>query len=66
MQLTGKIFTLLGVLGLVGAVVLGVLAVLLGGADDSPGLQGIGGFLIVAAVVVGVRAVRRGRSSPGR
>lgn len=52
--------------GVVALFVLGVLAVLLGGADDSPGLQGIGGFLIVAAVVVGVRAVRRGRSSPGR
>lgn len=48
--------------GVVALFVLGVLAVVLGGADDSPGLQGIGGFLIVAAVVVGVRAVRRGRA----
>ncbi|SDF32460.1 hypothetical protein SAMN05660485_03099 [Blastococcus fimeti] len=48
--------------GVVALFVLGVLAVVLGGADDSPGLQGIGGFLIVAAVVVGVRAVRRARA----
>ena len=42
--------------------VVGVLAVVLGGADDSPGLQGIGGLLIVASVVVGVRTFRRGRA----
>lgn len=54
--------SLLAAAGIVALFVLGVLAVVLGGADDSPGLQGIGGFLIVAAVVVGVRAVRRGRT----
>ncbi|MGY1751531.1 hypothetical protein [Blastococcus sp. SYSU D01042] len=52
--------------GVVALFVLGVLAVVLGGADDSPGLQGIGGFLIVAAVVLGARAVRRRPASPGR
>jgi hypothetical protein len=49
--------------GIVALFVLGVLAVLAGGADDSPGLQGIGGFLVVAAVVVGARAVRRSRGT---
>jgi hypothetical protein len=53
---------LLTAVGVLALFVLGVLAVVAGGADDSPGLQGIGGFLIVAAVVVGVRAVRRGRA----
>jgi hypothetical protein len=49
--------------GVVALFALGVLAVLLGGADDSPGLQGIGGFLIVAAVVVGTRRLRRSRGN---
>ena len=49
--------------GVVALSALGVLAVLLGGADDSPGLQGIGGFLIVAAVVVGTRRLRRSRGN---
>lgn len=52
---------LLTSLGVAALFALGVLAVLLGGADDSPGLQGIGGFLIVAAVVVGARRLRRSR-----
>ena len=37
----------------------GVAAVVLGGYDDSPGLQGLGVLVIVGAVVLGVRAVRR-------
>jgi peptidoglycan/LPS O-acetylase OafA/YrhL len=41
--------------------VLGVAAVVLGEGDDSPGLQGIGVLLVVAAVVVGVRARRTRR-----
>jgi hypothetical protein len=45
--------------------VLGVAAVLLGGADDSPGLQGIGVLLVLGAVAAAVRAVRRARG-PGR
>lgn len=52
---------LLAAVGVIALFLLGVLAVLLGGADDSPGLQGIGGFLIVAAVVVGARQLRRSR-----
>lgn len=52
---------LLAAAGVIALFALGVLAVLFGGADDSPGLQGIGGFLIVAAVVVGARRLRRSR-----
>lgn len=52
---------LLTAVGVAALFALGVAAVLLGGADDSPGLQGIGGFLIVAAVVVGARQLRRSR-----
>ncbi|MBN1091764.1 hypothetical protein JKP75_03755 [Blastococcus sp. TML/M2B] len=55
--------SLLTTVGVEALFVLGVLAVVLGGADDSPGLQGIGGFLIVASVVLGVRAVRRRRGN---
>ena len=40
---------------------LGVAGVVLGGADDSPGLQGLGGVLVIGAVVVGVRYARRAR-----
>ncbi len=36
----------------------GVLAVVAGGADDSPGLQLIGVGFVAAAVWMGVRAVR--------
>ena len=46
-----------------GALVESLPTVVLGGADDSPGLQGIGGFLIIAAVVIGARAVRRSRGN---
>lgn len=42
-------------------VLLGVAAVLLGGADDSPGLQGLGVLLVLGAVVVAVRTRRPGR-----
>ena len=41
-------------------IALGVAAVVLGEADDSPGLQGIGVVLVVGAVVLGVRRARRG------
>jgi len=43
-------------------VVLGLAAVGLCGADDSPGLQGIGVLLVVAAIVLVVRAGRASRS----
>jgi hypothetical protein len=41
------------------AAVLGVAAILYGGADDSPGLQLIGAVLVIAAIVYGVRTARR-------
>lgn len=41
------------------ATALGVAAVVLGEADDSPGLQGLGVLLIVGTVALGVRARRR-------
>lgn len=40
---------------------LGVAAFMYGGYDDSPGLQGIGLLLVLAAVALVVRAVRRAR-----
>jgi hypothetical protein len=40
----------------------GVAGMVLGEADDSPGLQGLGALLIVGALVLGVRVARRGRS----
>lgn len=45
-------------------IVIGVLGMVAGESDDSPGLQGIGGLLIVGAVVLAVRTVRRGRAHP--
>ncbi len=49
-------------------VAVGVAAVVLGEADDSPGLQGLGGLLVVGAIALGVRTVRRppGRPRPRR
>lgn len=55
---------LLTAVAVVALFVLGVLGMVLGEADDSPGLQGIGGLLILGAVVLGVRALRRARSRP--
>ena len=46
-------------------VALGVAAVVAGGADDSPGLQGLGVAAVVGGVVLAVRA-RRGRSRSTR
>jgi drug/metabolite transporter (DMT)-like permease len=39
--------------------VLGIAVVMLGGADDSPGLQGIGALIAAGAAVLFVRAARR-------
>lgn len=50
---------LLLALGVVLVVAIGVAGVVLGEADDSPGLQGLGGLLVVGAVVVGARTLRR-------
>lgn len=47
--------------GVVLLVLLGVAAVVAGGADDSPGLQGIGLLLVIGAVVLAVRTARRRR-----
>jgi drug/metabolite transporter (DMT)-like permease len=43
------------------AIALGVAAIVYGEADDSPGGQLIGVLLIVGALVLGVRMVRRNR-----
>ncbi|WP_166518203.1 hypothetical protein [Candidatus Blastococcus massiliensis] len=42
-------------------VALGAAAVVAGGYDDSPGLQGIGVLLVIGAVVLVVRTARRRR-----
>ena len=47
---------------LVLAVTLGVLGIVYGEADDSPGLQLLGLLLAAGAVVLAVRTFRRGRS----
>ena len=44
------------------AVAIGVAAVVYGEGDDSPGLQGLGVLLVIGAVVLGVRSLRRSRS----
>jgi hypothetical protein len=44
------------------ATALGVAGIVLGEADDSPGLQLIGIVLIVGAVALSIRTARRGRS----
>ncbi|WP_369253585.1 hypothetical protein [Geodermatophilus amargosae] len=57
------------VVALLVVVALGVAGVVLGEADDSPGLQGLGVLLVIGAVVVGVRAARRagsGAAAAGR
>ncbi len=53
--------TFLLVVVLLAVVALGVAGVVLGEADDSPGLQGLGVLLVVGAAWFGVRAVRRTR-----
>lgn len=42
--------------------VVGAAAVVFGGYDDSPGLQGIGVLLVIGAVVLAVRGTRRRRT----
>lgn len=49
-------------LGAAVLLVLGVAAVVAGGWDDSPGLQGIGVLLALAAAAVMRRALRRRRA----
>ena len=40
---------------------IGVAAIVFGGYDDSPGLQGLGLLVVLGVVALGVRAARRGR-----
>ena len=42
------------------AAAIGVAAIVFGGYDDSPGLQGLGVLIVVGAVALGVRTARRG------
>jgi hypothetical protein len=51
----------LAVVALVLVVALGVAGVVLGEADDSPGLQGLGVLLVIGAIAVGVKIGRRVR-----
>jgi hypothetical protein len=48
-------------LGVLLAIAIGVAAVVHGEGDDSPGLQGLGALLVVGAVVLAVRSVRRSK-----
>jgi drug/metabolite transporter (DMT)-like permease len=41
------------------AAALGIAVVVLGGADDSPGLQGIGVVIVAGAAILFAQAVRR-------
>ena len=43
------------------AAAIGVAAIVFGGYDDSPGLQGLGVLIVVAAVVLGVRTAQRSK-----
>jgi hypothetical protein len=48
------------------AIAIGIAGMVLGEADDSPGLQGLGLLLIVGAIALGVRTVRRRREQENR
>ena len=43
------------------AVLLGAAAIVYGEGDDSPGLQLLGALLVIGAIVLVVRTVRRGQ-----
>ena len=49
------------ILGAVGFV-LGIALFIAGGADDSPGLQGIGALVGIAAVLAWIRSARNARA----
>jgi hypothetical protein len=44
------------------AIAIGIAAIVLGEADDSPGLQLLGVLLVVGTVALGVRTARRGET----
>ena len=50
---------LLVILANVLALALGVAAIVLGEADDSPGLQGLGALLVIGTVALGVKGAKR-------
>lgn len=52
---------LLIVAAVLAVVAVGFAGIVLGEADDSPGLQGLGGLLVVGAVAGGIRVAQRGR-----
>jgi hypothetical protein len=54
-----KLFS--AVVAILAVFAIGVTGVVLGEADDSPGLQGLGVVLVVGAVALGVRVLRRAR-----
>jgi hypothetical protein len=58
--------SLLAVVAVLAMVAVGAAGMVLGEADDSPGLQGLGALLILGAVALGVRAARRGRPQASR
>ncbi|WP_199723370.1 MULTISPECIES: hypothetical protein [unclassified Micromonospora] len=49
------------VIAVILVVALGVAGIVLGEADDSPGLQLLGVVIVVGAIAFGVRSARRGR-----
>ena len=52
---------LLLLLVVVVVVAIGVAGVVAGESDDSPGLQGLGALLVIAAATFGIRTLRRQR-----
>ncbi|HYI56900.1 MAG TPA: hypothetical protein VEX66_01940 [Microlunatus sp.] len=53
-------YLVIGLLTALG-IALGVAGVIFGGADDSPGAQLLGLLVVIATIVLGVRALRRRR-----
>jgi hypothetical protein len=51
----------LAVVAVLAILAIGVAGMVLGEADDSPGLQGLGVLFIVGALALGVRTVKRSR-----
>ena len=45
-------------------IAIGIAAVVAGEADDSPGLQFLGGVLVIGAVALAARSLRRRHSQP--